>query len=606
MDTDETIGPGAIRDALKTIPDAAGVYRMLDATGTVLYVGKAKHLPSRLLSYTTGSTNTRTASMVAQIARVEVVVTRNEAEALLVEAAQIRRERPHYNILLKDDKSHPFLLITEHAFPRITKHRGAQSMKGAYFGPFAHVGACNQTLTLLQKVFQLRPCSDTFFKNRNRPCLQYQIKRCSAPCVNYITEAAYGEQVRRARDFLKGRHRDLQEELAAQMAQASAAQEYELAAALRDRIRDLTQVQQEQSLYAHGLTDADVVALARRGATSAIQCFFYRDGRHFGHQTYYPRHDESAQDGEIMAAFLSQFYQTHAPPEMILVNTLPEEAELLMEALSATAGARVTLLAPQRGDKRQLLDHITENAQGALDREAGKRAATLSMLARIQELFSLVQPPQRIEVYDNSHLMGSHALGAMIVATADGFEKRSYRHFTMKQAATDDDYGMMREMFTRRFARIVKEGRAPDLILIDGGKGQLSAVESVMRAAGLSLPLVAIAKGQDRNAGREWFFQPGREPFQLALGDPRLHYLETLRDEAHRYAISRHRKKRSTAISVSALDDIPGVGFARKRALLVHFGSRDAIAVATLAELTKVDGISKKTAKVIFDYFARG
>ncbi len=595
-------GVEAIRTAAKTLPSAPGIYRMLDAKGDVLYIGKAKNLASRVISYANGkNANTRTLKMVARIAHVEVVVADGEAEALLMEAAEIKKLRPYYNILLKDDKSFPYLLLTaDHPFPRITKHRGAQKIKGEYFGPFASIGALNQTLALLQKVFLIRPCSDTFFKNRTRPCLKYQIKRCSAPCVGYVSAQHYGEQVKRVRDFLHGKHRELQELLQQEMEKASLSTDYELAALLRDRIRALTQVQQEQSIYARGLHDADVIALAKIGAKSVVQVFFYRQGNHFGHQSFFPRHEAETTDGEVMAAFMAQFYQSHTPPNEILVNIAPDESELLAEALHLKAGRHVSISKPQRGDKLTLVTNAEANAQAALGRDEQKRSQVMVHLKQLQELFGLARIPERIEVYDNSHIMGSSALGAMIVATSEGFDKRSYRSFNMKEAAGDDDYAMMREVFKRR----LKKGELPDLMLIDGGKGQLSAVTGVFKELGVGgVALVAIAKGENRNAGREWFFMEGRAPFQLPADDPLLHYLERLRDEAHRFVIGRHRNKRSKSLTVSVLDDIPGVGATRKRALLNHFGSRDAISAASLSELENVAGVSKKTAKAIYDHF---
>ncbi len=606
MSVGSDCGAPAIRAALKTVPAAPGIYKMINAQGDVIYVGKARQLANRLASYASGTpTNNRTARMIAQVATVEVVEVQNEAEALLLEAALVKKLRPRFNILLKDDKSFPYLLLTrDHVFARITKHRGTQKVAGDYFGPFASVTALNHTLTLLQKIFLLRPCSDMFFKNRTRPCLKYQIKRCSAPCVGYISAAQYGEHVAHAKDFLRGKHRDLQQTLQQEMEKASASMQYELAALLRDRIRSLTQVQQEQALYARGLKDADIVALARHGALSVIQVFFFRDGAHFGHQSFHPAHDAEASDAAIMAAFLAQFYQSHTPPPEILVNVAPQDGTLIAEALQHNVGIAISITQPQRGDKLTLVTNASENAKSQLARENQKRSAIMAHHTRLQQLFDLPRIPTRIEVYDNSHLMGAAAVGVMIVATEEGFEPRSYRSFTMKEAASNDDYAMMREVLTRRFQRIKEEGCAPDLMLIDGGKGQLSVAEEVRARSGVSgITLAAIAKGEDRNSGREWFFTEGKEPFQLPLGDPLLHYLERIRDEAHRFAISRHRKKRSKSMKSSVLDDIPAIGAARKRALLNHFGSRDAIANASLAELENVDGISKKTAKVIYAFF---
>lgn len=605
----EKIGVEVIRDALKTMPLVPGVYQMIGAGGELLYVGKARQLKNRVSNYASIQQLTaRIMRMVQQVARVEIITCHSEAEALLIEANLIRRHKPRYNILLKDDKSFPHLFIqSEHPYPRIAKHRGAHTAKGEYFGPFASVGALNETLVLLQKIFQLRPCEDTVFKGRTRPCLQYQIKRCSAPCVGYVTPEAYGKQLTAARDFLRGRRRDLQDALVEQMKEAAAAQQYEQAAALRDRIQALTRVQQEQAMHPGNLSDADVLIMARQGARSVVQVYLYRDGMPLGHQTFHPRHDADAPDGEVMAHFIAQLYQKHLAPPQIITSILPAEHEVLAEAMTMQAGHAVQISAPQRGDRYRLIEQGKKLAQAALERDMLERASIQQHLAALQALFALDALPQRIEVYDNSHIGGTHALGAMVVATPDGFDKRSYRTFTMQGMEPGDDYAMMRDMFRRRFKRSTEAGWArPDLVLIDGGKGQLSAVMEVMAELGLTdVPLVSIAKGVDRNAGREWFFQPGREPFQLPENDSALHYLQRLRDEAHRYAIGNHRNKRSKALTVSALDDIPGIGALRKRALLHHFGSRAEVERATLEELQKVPGISKATAQKIFDFFRR-
>ena len=613
------IGPDAIRAALKTMPNAPGVYRMIGAQEKILYIGKAKNLPARVSSYANlRDLSTRILRMVSQVVKVEYTVTKSEAEALLVEANFVRRYKPRYNILLKDDKSFPYLLINRaHAYPRIEKHRGAQDKPGEYFGPFASVGALNETMALLQKIFLLRPCADTYFKNRTRPCLQYQIKRCSAPCVKYVSEEAYGEQLIRARDFLKGRHRDVQDLLAVEMAQASEAMDYEKAALLRDRIRALTQVQQEQGLRTAGLTDADVIALARRGAKSVVLVSFYRQGSHFGQQSFHPSHEAEATDGEVMAAFLAQFYQAHTPPPEILVNVEPAEVDLLAEALRINTAYAITIRQPQRGDKLALMNLCAANAETSLLKSEMEQAAIANNLAGVQKLFDLPRLPRRIEVYDNSHISGRNAVGAFIVATPEGFDKRSYRTFNIKDPNTEpgDDYAMMREVFRRRFKGMrpcdapvpvdeEEDTTCPDLVLIDGGLGQLHAVEEALKDKDMGkVTFVAIAKGVDRNAGREWFFMQGRAPFQLPVNDPLLHYLQRLRDEVHRFAIGKHRNKRSAALTVSALDDIPGIGSTRKRALLQHFGSRADVETATLAELQKVSGISKTIAKSIYDYF---
>ena len=606
----DLIGPEAIRAACKTLPGTPGIYRMINQAGDVVYVGKAKNLFNRVGSYANiGNHNSRTLAMVNQVVRVEVITTGSEAEALLLEAAQVKRFRPRYNILLKDDKSFPYLLFTKGEYPRIQKHRGAHSIPGEYFGPFASVGALNQTMVLLQKIFLLRPCADTVFKNRTRPCLQYQIKRCSAPCVNYISPEEYNAQIDWARDFLKGRHRELQERLAQEMQKASDEMDFESAAMLRDHIKALTAVQQEGAMRAAGLKDADVISLARRGGRSVVQVFFFRDGSHFGNQTFHPRAEAEATDAQVMEAFLGQFYQSHTPPAEILVNVEPTECELLQEALKLRGGA-VAIRMPQRGDKLTLISNATANAQAALAREEQQSTAVMQQLKKLKELFNLDYVPERIEVYDNSHIMGTNALGAMIVATPDGFEKRGYRTFNIKDLTLTpgDDFGMMREVFRRRFKGFKADGlTAKDcklLVLIDGGVGQLSSVTEVMTELELlDVPLVAVAKGVDRNAGREWFHRNGHEPMQLPLNDPTLHYIQRLRDEAHRFAIGGHRRKRSKSLTQSALDDIPGIGAGRKKALLQHFGSRAGVEKATLTELQNVKGINKTVAKTIFDYF---
>lgn len=613
------IGTDAIRAALKDMPHLPGVYRMIGAGGTPLYIGKAKDLHRRVTSYALArDLSTRILRMVAQVVAVEHTVTGSEAEALLVEANFVRRYQPRYNILLKDDKSFPYLLLAKgHPYPRIEKHRGAQTRPGEYFGPFASVGALNEAMALLQKIFLLRPCTDSYFRNRTRPCLQYQIKRCSAPCVGYIDEAGYAAQVARARDLLRGRHRDVQDALGIEMQAASAAMDYERAAMLRDQIRAVTKVQQEHGMRTAGLADADIIALARRGGRSVVMVSFYRQGSHFGQQGFEPRHEAEATDAEVMAAFLAQFYQSHTPPPEIMVSHVPGEAALLAEALQLHTGYGVAIRQPQRGDKLRLLEQLQAGAEASLARAEMERASVAKNLAALQALFGLTVPPERIEVYDNSHIMGRDAVGAFIVATPDGFDKRSYRTFTIKDARTvpGDDYAMMREVFRRRFKSAKKAGdgestprsegmKLPDLVLIDGGKGQLSAVLQAVEGLDVAgVTFVGIAKGEDRNAGREWFFMPGREPFQLPVDDPVLHYLQRLRDEAHRFAIGRHRNKRSASLTRSALDDIPGIGPGRKRALLLHFGSRADVEAAPLAEIEKVKGINKATARAIYDYF---
>ncbi len=607
-------GTAAIKAALKDIPNKPGVYRMMNAEGDILYVGKAKHLKNRVSSYAQARQATyRIMKMIEQVSRVEVTEAANEAEALLMEASLIKRHSPRYNILLKDDKSFPYIFIDgEHDFPRIRKHRGAQTAKGQYFGPFASVGAVNESLAILQKAFLLRPCSDSVLANRSRPCLQYQIKRCSAPCVGYISKQAYADSLEEAVQFLKGKSRDVQERFAQLMQQHSDAMEFEQAAAYRDRIHALTRVQQEQGLYAAGMQDADVIALQFTPAGSGIQVLFFRGGNHFGSQMFYPKHGDDETAEAVMAGFLGQFYQTHTPPGEILVNQMPEEASLLTEALGMRAERRVSLHLPIRGDKKQLVEQASANANAALERHLNARMSEKRQLETLGKVFGLDDVPQRIEVYDNSHIMGTNALGAMIVATPEGFDKKSYRKFNIKDVTTEpgDDYAMMREVFRRRFARLQKEdpdrtqGQWPDIVLIDGGLGQLSAVTQVFEDLGVTdLCYVAIAKGPQRNAGREQFFMPNMQPFTLPPGDPALHYLQRLRDEAHRFAIGSHRQKRSKSLTHSALDDIPGIGSTRKRALLHHFGSKKGVERASLAELKKVPGISQAVAEQIYGWF---
>lgn len=602
-------GAEIIKAALAQMPAKPGIYRMKNAAGDILYIGKAKHLPNRVGSYANPhNASGRILRMVAQVASVEITVTSSEAEALLLEATLIKQHQPRYNVLLKDDKSFPYILFTtDHDFARIKKHRGAQKEAGQYFGPFASAGAVNQAIIVLQKAFLLRPCSDAIFKSRTRPCLQYQIKRCTAPCVGYVDKNAYAKQVQMAADFLRGKSQHIQEEMAAQMYAASQATEYEKAAALRDRIRALTRLQSDHKLTAPGLVDADVIAVARKGGLSVIQVYLYRAGQHFGHQTYYPRHDIDTQTPEILSGFIGQFYQNHTPPAEIYLNEAPEDATTLSEALCLRAGRKCTLIVPQRGDKRMLIERVSASAQEALTLALSTRAQIHEHHANIAKLFALPAPPSRIEVYDNSHIMGTHAVGAMIVATPEGFEKSSYRRFNMKDAgvAAGDDYGMMRYMLMRRLKRHNgSDGSVPpDLLLIDGGAGQLGVVRDVLTELKLTIPVVGIAKGRDRNAGREWFYMPDSQPFQLPENDATLHYIQRLRDEAHRFAISSHRAKRSRALTSSALDDISGIGAGRKRALLSHFGSRDAVMQASVRDLQEVKGISEKIAQTIYDYF---
>lgn len=604
------IGADAIREALKSIPLSPGVYRMLNPAGDILYVGKAKQLKNRVSNYANiNALSTRIMRMVSLVARVEWTVTKSEAEALLVEANLIKQHKPRYNILLKDDKSFPYLMFSHHAYPRILKHRGSTKEKGEYFGPFASVGALNHTLALLQKVFQLRPCADTIFKHRTRPCLQHQIKRCSAPCVQFISEEDYAQQLGLARDFLSGKSRAVQDVLQVQMQTASDAMQFERAAEIRDRIRALTQIQQEQGLRAAGLTDADMMALYRDKGRSCVVVFFFRQGLHFGSQAFHPTHDEGADDASVMEAFLGQFYHSRTPPREILTSVIPVNLDVLIEALSMRVPYKIELRTPQRGDKLALMQEALAGAKAAHTRAALESASVTQHLESIAALFGLPRPPERIEVFDNSHISGTHQLGAMIVATPDGFKKTAYRTFSRKDDATiaGDDISMMREMMRRRFRSVSLSDDStdlPELLLVDGGQTQLNVVREVLAEYGLSaIPTVSIAKGPQRNAGREWFFMEGKSPFQLPVGSPVLHYLERLRDEAHRFAIGTHRNKRSRALTTSALDDIAGIGPTRKKALLHYFGSRAGVEAATLAELQKVEGINAKMAEQIFSFF---
>ncbi len=601
-------GVAVLRAQLKTMPKRPGVYRMLAGDGAVLYVGKAKNLKNRVAFYTQASRlPNRLQRMVAQTRGMEIVVTRSEVEALLLEANLIQRFMPPFNVLLRDDKSFPFILIAQdHDFPQLSKHRGAKTRKGKYFGPFASGGAVTETLTLLSKAFRLRTCSDSVFAGRSRPCLQYHIKRCAAPCVGYVTKENYAKQVGEACSFLRGQSQALQKNMAEDMQKASDALDFERAAALRDRIRILTSVQTHQDVNCAGLGDADVIALHRQAGRAAVQVFFYRADRNYGSRVYFPTHDKQAENGEILAAFLAQFYADMSPPSQILLNETPNEAALLAAALSQKAERKVRLFVPQKDKKKRLVDQAAANAASALARKMADTAEQKELLSRVAELFGLPKTPQRIEVYDNSHTSGSHAVGAMIAAGPEGFLKKTYRKFNIKTARSNDDFDMMREVLTRRFKRLLEEkGSAwPDLLLIDGGAGQVGKVRKVLKELDAEkVAVVGIAKGPDRGAGRERFFVKGREPFALPPDDPVLYYLQRLRDEAHRFAISAHRARREKAIGASGLDDVPGIGAARKKALLQIFGSLRAVSGARAEDLARVEGISDSLAKKIYDYF---
>jgi excinuclease ABC subunit C len=610
-------GIAAIRSVVKTLPVRPGVYRMLDARGDVLYVGKARALKSRVNAYTQVARQTRRLlRMVSQTRAMQIVTTNSEAEALLLEAQLIKRYRPPYNVLLRDDKSFPFILLREdHAFARVQKHRGARRHKGQYYGPFASAGSVTRTLNALQKLFLLRSCSDSFFANRSRPCLLHQIRRCSAPCVGRITQAGYAELVRDAKDFLGGRSTKVQQKLGTLMAAASDAMDFELAAVYRDRLRALTFIQGSQAIHAEKLGDADLFALACKGGTMCIQAFFIRGGQNWGHRSFFPAHTNDVPEEEVLASFLVQFYEEVPPPRMILTDRPLAEAELIAEALSARAERRVMLKAPQRGEQAKLIHQASRNAEEELDRRLAESSTQARNLRELAETFELAEPPQRIEVYDNSHVMGTNAVGAMIVAGPEGFRKNQYRKFNIKrpETAPGDDFAMMREVLGRRFARLEKEdpdrskGDWPDLLLIDGGKGQLSAVCEVLEDAGVhDVPVVAVSKGPDRNAGRETFHMPGGREIGFPPNSPLLFYLQRLRDEAHRFAIGAHRAKRARSFTASPLDEVPGIGPGRKRALLMHFGTARAVRNASLEDIGKVPGISGRTARGIYDHFHPG
>jgi excinuclease ABC subunit C len=606
-------GLAVLEAALPTLPTSPGVYRMLDEKGEALYVGKARSLRKRVTSYTQlGRLPERLRRMVFETRSLEVVTTASEAEALLLEANFIKRFRPRFNIVLRDDKSYPWLVITEdHPFPQIAKHRGERRKGASYWGPFASVWAVNQTINALQRVFLLRSCRDTVFDTRTRPCLLYQIKRCSAPCVDRISEADYATLVAEAKQFLSGETPSIQKRLAAEMEAAAAELQFERAAALRDRIRGLTHIQGKDRVNLDGMGDADVIALHQAAGQSCVQVFFFRGGRNNGNRAFFLSHAKQEQSAEeVMGAFLGQLYEDLPPPPLLLLSHDPPEAALIAEALAIKAGRRVELRRPQRGEKHEALEHAATNAREALERRMAEGTAQAALLEGTAALFNLPGAPERIEIYDNSHIQGANAYGVMVVAGASGFMKQAYRKFAIKTAATNDDFAMMREVFERRFGRALREDPAragedwPDLVLIDGGAGQLSAAREIMAGLGLDdLPLVAVAKGPDRDAGREWFHMAGREPFQLPPRDPVLFYLQRLRDEAHRFAISTHRAGRSKALTRSELDEVPGVGAAMKRKLLNHFGSARGVRQAGLADLEACPGVGPALAKRIHEHF---
>ena len=634
------LGRAVIASHARLAPASPGVYRMIDAGGDVLYVGKAKNIRRRIIAYTrpTGY-DPRIERMIAATASLEFVSTATETEALLLEANLIKRLRPRFNVLLRDDKSFPYILITaDHWAPQILKHRGARARDGNYYGPFASVWAVNRTITALQRAFLLRSCSDGFFESRTRPCLLYQIKRCSGPCTREIDFAEYGELVREANAFLSGKSQAVKDELAAEMENASAALDFERAAIYRDRLAALSAVQSHQGINPRGVEEADVFAVHQAGGFSCVEVFFFRAGQNWGNRAYFPKADRSLAAGEVLGAFLAQFYDDKPCPRCIFISHEIEERALLADALSTKSGYKVEVNVPQRGEKKDLVDHALANAREALARKLAETSSQRKLLELLAETFVLPRVPRRIEVYDNSHIQGSNAVGAMIVAGPEGFQKNQYRKFNIRAAdlAPGDDFGMMREVLGRRFKRLMHEvprpvqdapsslvvaqdaapiaigGGAdgdeespwPDLVVIDGGRGQLSAAQDTLAALGIAeLPLVAVAKGPDRDAGLETFFLPGREPFKLKPRDPVLYFVQRLRDEAHRFAVGSHRIRRRRDIREAGLQEIPGIGPTRKRALLHHFGTLKAIERAALSDLAKVPGISAETARKIYDFF---
>ena len=607
-------GHALVASCLKTLDASPGVYRMLDAEQRVLYVGKARNLRARVSNYARPSGHSpRIARMIRETAAMMFLTTRTETEALLLEQNLIKQLKPRYNVLLRDDKSFPNILVSKaHDFPQIKKHRGAKREKGEYYGPFASAGAVNRTLNQLQKVFLLRNCSDAMFESRSRPCLLYQIKRCAAPCVGLISKADYATLVADAERFLRGKTTDVQAHLAAEMAAASEAMEFERAAALRDRIRALTQVQQAQGVNPRGVAEADVVALSMEGGQACVQVFFIRANQSWGNRDYYPRTGSGAEEAEVLEAFLGQFYDDKTPPRLILLSHPIENADLMADLLSDRAGRKVDLAVPKRGEKAELVANAARNARESLARKLSESAAQAQLLDGLAEAFGLEAPPRRIEIYDNSHIMGTNAVGGMVVAGPEGFAKGEYRRYNIRGEGLTpgDDFGMMREVLTRRFEKLLREDPDrespawPDLLLIDGGAGQVSAVMEVLGELGVEdVAVIGVAKGIDRDAGKEEFHRPGKPAMALPRNHPVLYFVQRLRDEAHRWAIGGHRARRAKAVGATPLDEIPGIGAARKRALLAHFGSAKAVSRAGLSDLMAVDGISASTARVIHDFF---
>ena len=619
-------GRAAIARNLKLAPSAPGVYRMIDARGDVLYVGKAKNIKKRLASYARPiAYDARIARMIAATTTMEFVTTKTETEALLLEANLIKRLRPRFNVLLRDDKSFPYILITsDHWAPQILKHRGARTRPGRYYGPFANAGAVNRTINALQRAFLLRSCSDSFFEARTRPCLLYQIKRCSAPCTQEIDFAGYSGLVREANEFLSGRSRAVQEELAEAMDGASELLDFEHAAVYRDRLSALSAIQSHQGINPRSIEEADVFAVHQDGGYTCVEVFFFRTGQNWGNRAYFPKAECALQAGEVLESFLAQFYDDKPPPRLILVSHDFDERELLASALSTRSERKIEVSVPQRGERKELVTHALANAREALARRLADTSSQQRLLTALTEAFSLARPPRRIEVYDNSHIAGTNAVGAMIVAGPEGFRKNQYRKFNIRSAdiTPGDDYGMMREVLERRFKRLLEENPRkpengvlmeagerdeqswPDLVFIDGGQGQLAAATETLTALGVTdVPLIGVAKGPDRDAGRETFFMAGKNPFKLPPRDPLLYFVERLRDEAHRFAIGSHRVRRKKDIREAGLQEIPGIGPMRKRALLRHFGTVKAIERASLPDLAQVPGINAETARKIYEFF---
>lgn len=611
------VGVAAIRNVVDTLKPIPGVYRMLDARGDVLYVGKARSLKARVVNYTqVNQLTNRLQRMVSQCRSMEIVTTNSEAEALLLEAQLIKRYRPPFNVLLRDDKSFPFILLrADHEFPRIHKHRGARRAKGNYYGPFASAGSVNTTLNALEKLFLLRSCTDSFYNNRDRPCLLYQIKRCSAPCVGRISEPDYAALVAQAKEFLSGKSGKVQADLERQMAKAAEDLDFETAAILRDRLRAATFIQGSQAINAKSVGDADVFAIASKGGQMCVQAFFIRGGQNWGHRAFFPSHIKDVDEDQVLANVMLQFYEEVPPPPNVLVDRTLPEAELMEAALTELADKKVTIATPQRGDRRKLMAQAERNAVEALERRLAESGTKAKVARELAEFLELDEPPKRIEVYDNSHIQGAKAVGAMVVASPEGFEKSQYRKFNIKTAQTNDDFAMMREVMERRFTRAMKDdpdreraGVWPDLVLVDGGKGQLSSVMEVLGELGIEdLPVIGIAKGPHHGReGREVFHFPDGREKMLPTNSPVLFYAQNLRDEVHRYVIGAHRAKRSKAITASPLDEIPGIGPSRKRALLLHFGTASKVRAASLQDLQRAPGVSDAVARTIYDFYHAG